>query len=368
MKSATPKPISTAAPQQTEQTYRAVIAAVGDVLIHKSIYFDAKTEDGYNFIPMFKAVKPFFQGVDLAIANQETMIGGEKLGLSDYPRFNSPFAIADALKDLGINAVSIANNHTLDRGEQAIINATAYWTKLGIPYAGAYRSAEDQQTLRIIEKNHIRFALLSYTYGTNGIPVPSGKDFLVNLLQPDNMKNAVLEAKKRADLVIVYLHFGQEYQTEPSQQQIDTVHQLADAGADIIFSSHPHFLQPAEWITQADGRKTFVIYSLGNFISAQDATGQNGILKEVGGILKITAIKKVNAQGSEVSLESPSFIPTFTYKNHWRHFKVLPLSQVADSDLPIDEITQRPVPTSKHLFEQVAKHMRERMPDLQISP
>ena len=136
-------------------TSKASIAAVGDVLIHQSIYRDAQTGDSYDFDKMFTHVKPYLKAPDITLANQESMIGGVELGLSTYPQFNSPHEVGDALKRSGIDIVSIANNHTLDRGEKAIMNALDHWDKIDMPYVGAYRSEDDEKTIRTIEKNGI---------------------------------------------------------------------------------------------------------------------------------------------------------------------------------------------------------------------
>src|SRR5699024_2358586 len=165
------------------------LSAVGDILIHDRVYDDARTEDGFNFRPMLAQVKPFLEEATITVANQETMIGGEEIGLSGYPSFNSPYEVVDALKDAGVDVVSLANNHTLDRGEEAIQNALSYWDSIGMMYTGAYKNEKDRETIRVLEtEENISVAFLAYTYGTNGIEVPEGKEYLVNLIDPKKMK------------------------------------------------------------------------------------------------------------------------------------------------------------------------------------
>lgn len=337
-------------------TSKATLLAVGDVLIHSSIYRDAQTPTGYDFTPMFQLVKPFISQADIAMANQETMIGGAQLGLSHYPRFNSPYEVGDALKEAGFDIVSLANNHTLDRGEQAIRNAISHWNKLGMAYIGAYLSDEDRNHIRTIERNGIIFSFLAYTYGTNGIPIPNGKDYLVNLIDPAQMKQDIKQAEQISDVVVISLHFGNEYQQMPDENQTNLTQELANYGADIIIGHHPHVLQPAEWITRTTGateERTFVTYSLGNFLAAQ-----NGPEKEIGGLLQITVEKTENPANGETSirLTSPEFIPTVAYKYRYRNYQIIPLHQTGDKRVGPYQIKR----------EEVRQHMSQWMPELNI--
>jgi poly-gamma-glutamate capsule biosynthesis protein CapA/YwtB (metallophosphatase superfamily) len=307
----------------------AKIAAIGDILVHSPVYYDARTADGgYDFTPMFEPVKPYLENADITIANQETMIGGTEIGLSTYPRFNSPYEVGDALKYIGVDVVSLANNHTLDRGEVAIQNAISHWNKINMIYTGAYSSEEDSKKIRYMTKNDIKFSFLSYTYGTNGIPIPKGKEFLVNLIDKDKMKKDIAEAKENSEVVIVSMHFGNEYQLMPSQYQIDLANFLANEGVDIVIGHHPHVLQPVKWIERPDGKRTFVAYSLGNFISAQ-----KGINRLIGGILHINVQKTVIGKNVEISLNSPTIIPTYTHAPGYKNFRIIPMAAVSNEQL-----------------------------------
>lgn len=146
------------------------MSAVGDILIHGTLYGDARTESGYDFTPMFNKVQPFLASSDIAFANSESIIGGSEIGVSTYPSFNSPFEVGDAMKEAGIDVVAMANNHTLDRGRRAIENALGHWRKLGVVTTGSYLSADEREAIPTIERNGIVFSFLSYTYATNGIP------------------------------------------------------------------------------------------------------------------------------------------------------------------------------------------------------
>jgi poly-gamma-glutamate synthesis protein (capsule biosynthesis protein) len=326
------------------KTYTASLSAIGDVLIHDRVYNPAHIGNGkYNFISHLKQVKPYLEKVDITVANQESMIGGTKIGLSSYPSFNSPHEVGDALKHSGVDIVTLANNHTLDRGEDAIQSAITYWNKIGLHYTGSYVSAEDQKRIRIIEKNGIIFSFLAYTYGTNGIKPPNDKQYLVNLIDENKIKKDISSAKGISDVVVVSLHFGKEYQRLPNEEQIQLAKQLAQAGADIIIGHHPHVLQPMEWIKREDGRRSIVAYSLGNFFS-----GQTGDYKDIGGIMQIKVDKIVKNDETIITLKEPSFIPTFVDSNYY----VTPLAMITGKE---------------SLYNEIRNHMRKWMPELKFS-
>jgi poly-gamma-glutamate capsule biosynthesis protein CapA/YwtB (metallophosphatase superfamily) len=320
------------------------LSAVGDVLIHDRVYNPAHIGNGqYDFMPLLTPVQAYLGKADISIANQETMIGGVGIGLSSYPSFNSPHEVGDALKESGVDVVTLANNHTLDRGEEAIRKAIDHWNKISMPYIGSYVSSKDRMKIRTMERNGIIFSFLAYTYGTNGISVPKNKPYLVNLIDEEKIEQEILEAKELSDVVVVSLHFGEEYQRLPNVEQKKLAHQIANAGADIIIGHHPHVLQPMEWIERADGKCSFVAYSLGNFLS-----GQKGDYKDIGGIMQIKVVK-VDINGEiVVKLKDPSFIPTFVGED----YVVSPLKQVAGKEA---------------VYKNIINHMMQWMPDLKFS-
>ncbi|MDF2934870.1 MAG: CapA family protein [Paenibacillaceae bacterium] len=333
-------------------THKATLAAIGDVLIHNSVYNDARTKDGgYDFKPMLKPVKELLTQPDLLVANQESITGGEELGLSSYPMFNSPFQVGDALLDAGVDMVTMANNHTLDKREKGVLSATSYWDKIGMPYTGAFRSAEDQSRLRTLEKNGISFAFLAYTYGTNGIPVPEGKPYLVNLLDPVRMEQEIRDSKAKADFTVVSVHWGTEYQEEANTSQRELAQKLADWGADVIIGTHPHVLQTIEWVTAADGRSSLVMYSLGNFLSAQEKT-----IQLVGGIGQVEAVKTVTGGQVELRLENPVFTPVYTSYVNWRNYSLIPMGELEG------EAFAQP----RAVWEKIKARMLRALPELQV--
>lgn len=299
------------------------LSAVGDILIHSNVYNSAKTSDGYDFDLIFEKVKPYLEKADITIANSESILGGSSIGLSSYPSFNSPFEVGDALKDAGVDVVAMANNHTLDRGTAAIENAINYWDEIGMQRTGSYLSEEERDQVTLKKVNGITFSFLSYTYGTNGIPSPAGKEYLVNRIDKELIRTDLQHAKEHSEVAVLNLHFGDEYQPLPNEYQFDIARFAAESGADIILGHHPHVLQPPEWIETSDGRKVFVIYSLGNFLS-----GQKEIPRQIGTILTIDVEKRTGPVSTEINIQNPSFTNTFVKNKDYSWFEIDLLNNV----------------------------------------
>ncbi|MCP3740961.1 CapA family protein [Rossellomorea sp. BNER] len=312
-----------------EYSTDAVIAGIGDILLHNTVYEDAASKNGYEFVGMFDEVRQLLEEPDFLIANQESVPGGKELGLSSYPLFNSPHEIVSSLQEVGVDAVTTANNHSLDQGEKGVLSAIEYYEKINMPYTGAFKSKQDQQNIRTFNVNGISFALLSYTYGTNGIPVPQGKEYLVNLLEVDQMIADIKKARKLpVDMVVMGLHWGNEYERYPTEHQKSIAKQLTEAGADLIFGHHPHVLQPIEKYKTSDGREAVVIYSLGNFLS-----GQKDDFKDIGGIASVTVQKKIDSEGVKISFPSIDFHPTYVSENSYQDYKIYPLENAHEQGL-----------------------------------
>ncbi|TCP28815.1 poly-gamma-glutamate synthesis protein (capsule biosynthesis protein) [Scopulibacillus darangshiensis] len=327
----------------------ATLAAVGDVLIHDRVYNKAKADDGYDFKPMLEAVKPYIQQADISVANSESIIGGSDIGVSTYPSFNSPYEVGDALKDAGFDVVTMANNHTLDRGIPAIRNAIHHWDKIGMVHTGSFLSEKDRAKIRTVTSHDITFSFLAYTYGTNGIATPEGKDYLVNRINLPQMQKDIKQAKKVSHVVVVSLHFGTEYERVPNSRQKELVQKLADQGVDIILGCHPHVLQPVQWVTGKGGHKTFVIYSMGDFFTGQD----DGIYKEVGGILKLRIVKTTTDNKVSVEVRDPKFMPTWLNP---KNYHVVPLAEAGKYGLE----------NQPAIYKEMAQHMRSLLPGLEF--
>ena len=253
----------------TKKEYKTNLVMVGDALIHGIVYQTAHryaNYNGYDFKPMLKYTKEIVKDYDLAYYNQETILGGEELGLSTYPQFNSPYEVGDAFLDAGFNLVSLATNHTIDRGEKGVLNSRNYWnTKKEQALArGSYSSFDERDEVIIKESKGIKYGFLSYTTYTNGLIVPKGKEYLVNVYDKDLIKKEIESYKDKVDLLIVAMHWGEEYMTYPVNSQKEIAKYLSSLGVDLIIGCHPHVIEPIEFIDN-----TLVIYSLGNFVSSQ---------------------------------------------------------------------------------------------------
>ena len=313
--------------QNKEVTTKVSLVMVGDGLIHSSVYNDAYKDGKYDFKEQIELIKPIVQDYDLAFYNQETILGGTEIGLSDYPTFNSPWEFGDAMLDAGFNIVNLASNHTMDRGEKAILKSCEYWGNKDVLTAGSYCSKEDSEKIIIKEKNGIKYTMLSYTYGTNGIVVPSGKEYLVNLYSDEKAKADIEKVRDKVDLLLVSMHWGTEYMSEPTEEQKREAEYLSNLGVDIIIGTHPHVVQPVTYIDN-----TLVIYSLGNFISAQSTNNDYNTMVELMTSVDIT--KTTKGKKSNIKLENLNNELLYNYYKKggkWYDFKVIPFSQMNES-------------------------------------
>lgn len=266
--------------------YQVSLIAVGDNLIHHTIYESAYQDGSYDFKPFYQDVKPFIQQHDLAFINQETILGGTELGLSTWPRFNSPYECGDAIIDAGFNLISIANNHTLDKGEAGVLNAIDYFEEQDIIFSGALKQEKESQ-LKIFTRNNITFGFIAYTTLTNGLKHPQNKTYLANVYSKEKAQEEILEVRDQVDFIIVSMHWGSEYIDLPTEEQQIIAKDLNEVGADLILGHHPHVIQPIHKI-RSNQHETIVAYSLGNFFS-----DQTGINKKIGASLQLQFDKRV---------------------------------------------------------------------------
>ena len=310
--------------------YEINLFMVGDALIHSCVYNDARTGDGgYDFKPQIEMIKEISSKYDLAYYNQETILGGTELGLSNYPRFNSPYEVGDAFIDAGFNMVSLATNHTMDKNEQGVLNSVAYWKKHPeVVTSGQWSSFEerDKSVSSIYEKNGIKYAFLSYTTWTNGLETPYGKEYLNNVYSDEKAAADIAKVKDKADIIIVAMHWGTEYYLGVDRDQDRIATFLANQGVQLIIGAHPHVVEPVEYIN--DG-KTFVIYSLGNLISDQE-----GNERLTGLMMSVKIKKKVDADDKvTITVEEPRAELSYTKSNYCKNFKVYPYSKLNNSIL-----------------------------------
>ena len=308
-------PSSESSVQQEEQKDTTIsMAVVGDIMCHSPNYKDAynASTKKYDFSTFFPQIKSYISNADIAVGNLETTFAGGNKAYSGYPTFNSPPQLAKDVQDLGIDVLTTSNNHSMDSGYNGLFNTIDTLDDLGISHTGTFKSEEDKNKILIKDVNGVKIAFLSYTYGTNGIAIPKGKEYCINLIDKDLIKKQLESAKaQNPDVICVSMHWGIEYKLQPNTEQTDLADYLFENGADIILGSHPHVLEPMEkrTVTLSDGTKKdgFVIYSLGNFISAQkDKYTKDSIILN----LKITK----HSQGN-ITIDSYDYTPIYMQDN-----------------------------------------------------
>lgn len=295
-------------PPTEPQPVEINIMMIGDMLVHEGVYNSGKQGDGtYNYDHLFKNILSDIDAADIRIVNQETILGGLELGLSGYPCFNSPYELGDAEVKAGFNVVLHATNHTIDKGLTGVENCLNFWstnhpetTVLGIN-----ETEEDYNDIYVYEKEGFKVAILNYTYGTNGIPIPSSKPYIVNMLDDEKITQDVTKAKQIADMVVVCPHWGTEYVYQPDSNQKHWTQLFLNLGVDVVIGSHPHVMENVEVLTGDDGHQMLVYYSLGNFVSNQDQKP-----RMIGGMANVTLVKHKD----ECYVKEYSYTPIVTHK------------------------------------------------------
>lgn len=312
--------------QNTEQkTQKITLLMAGDALLHSRVYKDAEKQSNeglsYDFEPIFKHLKPIIKNYDLKFYNQESILGGVELGLSTYPNFNSPQDFGEQMVKLGFNLVSLANNHTLDRGEKAILNSLDFWHKQDqVLTSGSYASLDEKKQDSIIIKNGFKIGLLAYTYGTNGHKVPQGKEYLVNIYNTQKLQKDIQELRPKVDILLVSMHWGREYSFYPNTEQKELARLLAGLNVDVVIGNHSHYISPIEMIDN-----TLVIYSLGNLISSQ-----KGLEKRVGSLVGVEFIK----ESDKIKIQNVSADLFYVYYDaDFKNFVIYPFEKLDDKIL-----------------------------------
>ena len=297
----------------SDSTITISISAVGDIMCHAPQFEYARVgKDSFDFNPVFRLVSYHLSKSDFTFGNLETVTAGKRAIYSGYPRFNSPNQLLDALKNAGFDLLTTSNNHSLDRGEDGIRKTISELNVRNINYNGTYVNQNDRDSIRIFNIKGVSIAFLAYSYGTNGNPIPTGKSYLINLIDYDLIKKDIELAKShKPDLVLVHYHFGQEYQREPNEYQQEVVSKTIEMGADIIIGGHPHVLQPVQFVKSNHSvfDSVFVAYSLGNFVS-----NQQWRYSDAGGILTLMISKNIYDKSIKVS--EVEFIPTWVFKGN----------------------------------------------------
>lgn len=306
-------PVSSAEPEQPKEVS---LLMIGDDLLHEAVMDSGLQADGsYNYDHLFAHIQEDIDTADIAVINQETILGGAEFGYTGYPMFNSPQEVGDAIAKAGFDVVLHATNHTMDKKYKGVQNTLDFWKKYpDIEVLGIHESAADQAKIPVIEKNGIAIAMLNYTYGLNGLKLPEDKPWLVDLIDKNRMASDIERAKDIADLVVVFPHWGTEYTYEPDSNQQDLTRFFAEQGVDLVIGTHPHVVQPVERVTSSSGHEMLVYYSLGNYVSCQDKAP-----RMLGGMARVTIQKDPNGT---ITLPEAGITPLVTHfesKANWNY-------------------------------------------------
>ncbi|WP_143544315.1 CapA family protein [Salinicoccus kekensis] len=331
-----------------EGSSEITISTVGDIMVHDEQYWGAYVEetDSYDFKPWFEHVKPYLEEADLAIGNFETTVAGEDRGYTGYPLFNTPDEIVEDVKYAGFDALVTSNNHSLDMGAQGVERTVQMLEEADLDVVGTYDGAPEERHV-IREVDGIRVAMLAFTEMLNGMEGPYTDEEVYNMIDvisEENLTEAIDAAKADdPDIILTYMHWGPEYVEEPSDYQKEYAQFLADQGVDLIIGSHPHVIQRAEYLESADGEsESFVVYSLGNFISNQrlETIGPDFEPNEDGVILNFD-IEKDHESGETV-VADVHYTPTWVYRHSDTNdtpfdYEILPVEDFQDDEnLPAD--------------------------------
>lgn len=293
------------AENQVGEEQRVSVYGVGDNLIHSPIYQSAHIEgNNFDFTPVYEFVKEDISAADIAIVNQESPIAGDEIPFSGYPMFNTPEDMREAVIDTGFDVVLGANNHTMDNGTFGVENTMKLWEEYEdqVDFTGVFESQEDRDNFLILEENGIRIAVLTYTYGLNGLE--ADEPYRVNLSDPDLITADVQKAKEESDFVLVSMHWGEENTFDLSEEQVMYSELLTDLEVDVVLGGHSHNIQPIEWKEAPSGHETLVIYSLGNFVSSPYLD-----INSLGGGIEFDFVK----EGDDLRVENVYFNPLVTH-------------------------------------------------------
>ena len=314
---------------EEDSSINFTLTAIGDTLCHNTQYWDAYNSETkeYDFSYVYEDIKYYTKVADITVGSLETTFAGEDKGYSNYPTFNSPDSLATSLKKIGVDIISLAGNHALDYGYSGLCRTIDVLDEADISHLGTYKTEEEQEKLLIKNVKGVKIAFINYTYGTNGIPVPSDKKYCLNLIDKNLISKQIEKAKEQnVDMIVACMHWGTEYKTVANNEQKELADYLFKNGVDIIIGNHPHVLEPMEkkTITLDDGttKDVFVVYALGNFTADQrdEITRDSAILN-----LNITK----NLDG-KISINKVNYVPIYMYKdtNAKTHkFKILDIKK-----------------------------------------
>ena len=297
--------------EQEQEDNTIELLAVGDNIAHKTIRETGMRDDGpWNYDQVYAHVKEDVEAADLAVVTQETIFVEDRNNVSGYPTFGTPPEFGDALVNTGFDVVASATNHSLDKGTDSIEYTMNWWKENhpDISVLGLHDSEEAASEIPVITCKDLKLAMLDYTYGLNGLELPQGKEYMVDVFDEEQAREDIRQAKELADVVIVVMHVGVEYDQDVDEETREWTDIFLEEGVDIVIGSHPHVVRTMETLTGEDGHKMLVYYSLGNFTSTQ-----TDLPSLMGAMAKITVRK--NVETGQIEIPEHEFIPLLMYYN-----------------------------------------------------
>ena len=328
------KPLNTMTDKKTDSNAASsvTLVMVGDMLMHMPVNRSGLKSDGdIDFSHLFMYTKKMISDADIAIVNQEVILGGKELGISGYPMFNTYYEVGDALVNAGFDVVLHATNHAMDRGKEGLLNCINYWENEhpDIAYLGIQDSQQERDSIYVIEKNGIKISILNYTYGLNGLPLPEGMPYAVNLMDKEQMAMDISKAKEVSDFVVVCPHWGTEYVLKASSYQKDYAQFFLENGVDLVIGTHPHVIEPVEMLKDDEGNEMLVYYSLGNYVNSTASEEPDIGERMLGAMAEITVIKD---DKGEVIIDSYAAHPLVTYvSGNKKTISVFPMDMFNDN-------------------------------------
>lgn len=346
-----------------DEIVELTISSVGDIMAHmlqlQAAYNEA--DDTYDFTNNYGYIKPYIEQADLAIANLETTFAGESRAYSGYPTFNAPDALADALKFAGFKVISTVNNHTIDTGLTGMLRTLDVLQDRDLTPVGTRKSTEEDSYV-VKDIDGIKIGITAYSYESpstggrrmlNGIPIPQEAENLIDTFDYDKinedldkMANRINEMKEQgAEIIVFVLHWGNEYRRSTNVHQENIAQNLSDLGVDVIFGSHPHVIQPVQYVnSQISGKKTLVAYSLGNFISNQRLETLDNRYTEDGLLVNVTFEK--NMTTGHITMKEVSYVPTwvnrYVVSGQWT-YEIIPVYQALANPEQFNLVTEETI-------------------------
>ena len=354
---ATASPTPSPTPEPEPQLFS--MSVMGDWLPHDSVIWDAEDgSGGYDFAKFTDSIRHLWEGDEAVYCNQEVTTAGS-MPHAGFPRFNSPPALAEGMQEAGCNIIGLGNNHMFDNGQQGVDETLDVWDSLDpLLVAGANRSAEEQQRVAFAEIDGISVSFLNLitmsNQGSNG--------YALDFLTDDALRTQLMAEAAEADVTIVATHWGDEYSHQVSGFQREYAQTLVDEGADIIVGTHPHVVQPVEWLPKDDGTEALVFYSLGNFISTQMAVPR--LIGQLGQF-------DVVVDDGLVTIENARQVPTYMHfdltpadfvNNNWINRVNLQVHPLWDAAEPLERSAWRNDVTVDSLYADFAGWAGEEIP------